>query len=85
MKLALSPIEGTEIRADLHAFSTAEVGGLSTRNLARELDLSLSHLLGPGLTAVAGFSFVQAREGIRELGRLEEDATWGFLMLNAVF
>ena len=85
LKLALGPWDGTTLKADLHAFSTAEEGSLSTRSLARELDLTLTHPMGPGLTAVAGISFVQARDGIRELGRLEDDATWGFLMVNAVF
>jgi hypothetical protein len=84
VKLSVGPWNGTSLRADLHAFSTAEEGQLSTRSLARELDLTLVHRLATGLTATAGFSFVQAREGIRELGRLDEDATWAFLMLDAV-
>lgn len=85
LKLAVNPVEGTRIGADLHAFSTAQEGGLSTRSLARELDLILTHAVGSGLTAVVGFSWVQARDGIRELERLEENANWSFLMLNAVF
>jgi hypothetical protein len=41
--------------------------------------------MGQGLMAVAGFSYVQAQDGIQELGRLEDDASWAFLMFNAVF
>jgi hypothetical protein len=52
---------------------------------ADALDLSLTHRMAPGLTAVGGYSFVQARDGIKELGRLEENAHWAYLMLNAFF
>jgi hypothetical protein len=85
VKLDLGPWGGTSVQADIHAFSSAEKGALSTRSLAREVDFSLNHRIGPGLTAVAGLSLVQVRGGMRELGRLEDDANWGFLMLNAVF
>jgi hypothetical protein len=38
-----------------------------------------------GLTALAGYSFVQARDGIKELERLDENAHWMFVMLDASF
>lgn len=85
LKLAVNPSERTGLGVDLHAFSTTEPGDLSTRNLAREIDVTLTHRLDPGLTAVAGFSYVQVQDGMIELGRLEDDATWAFVMLNAVF
>jgi len=85
VKLAVNPAESTELKLDIHAFSTAAQGDLGTRSLARELDFSLTRRLGSGLTAVGGYSFVQARDGIKELGRLEENAHWAYLMLNAVF
>jgi hypothetical protein len=85
VKLAVNPTETTELKVDLHAFSTAAEGDLTTTSLARELDLSLTHRMAPGLTAVGGYSFVQARDGIKELGRLEENAHWAYLMLNAFF
>jgi hypothetical protein len=85
VKLAVNPTESTELSVDFHALSTAAGGDLSTRSLARELDLSLTRRMGSGLTAVGGYSFVQARDGIKELGRLEKNAHWAYLMLNAVF
>jgi hypothetical protein len=85
VKLAVNPTERTELKMELHAFSTAAGGDLSTRSLARELDLALTHRMGPGLTAVGGYSFVQARDGIKELGRLGENAHWAYVMLNAFF
>lgn len=85
VKLAVNPTEGTGLGVDFHALSATEKGGLSTQSLARELDLMLTHRVEPGLMVVAGFSFVQAREGMKELGRLSHDADWAFLMLNAAF
>jgi hypothetical protein len=85
LKLALNPSDRTVLGLDLHAFSTAEVGDLTTRSLARELDIILTHRMPTGITVACGFSYVRAQDGIQELGRLEEDATWTFLMLNAVF
>jgi len=85
VKLRLNPTASTEVKVDLHALSTAAGGDLSTRSLARELDLTLTHPMGSGLTAVGGYSFVQARGGIRELGRLDKNAHWAYIMLNALF
>jgi hypothetical protein len=79
----LSPT--TSFKADLHHFTTAEPGTLSTQSLANELDLTLTHQISPGLSAVAGYSYVQAKDGMRELGRLSENAQWTFFMLNAGF
>jgi hypothetical protein len=82
-RFALS--QATVLRVDLHSFRTAQEGSLSTRALANELDLSLSKPLYGGLGASAGYSFVEARDGIKELGRLDEDAHWVFVMLDASF
>ncbi len=75
----------TGVRVDLHNIQTAKKGTLSTQSLANELDLTLTHRLSAGLTMVGGYSFVQANDGMEELGRLSENANWAFLMLNAVF
>jgi len=34
---------------------------------------------------MSGYSFVQAKDGMKELGRLSEDAQWFYLMFNAAF
>jgi hypothetical protein len=73
------------LRVDLHSFRTAQEGDLSTRSLATEIDVSLSKRLYAGLNAVGGYSYVQARDGIKELGRLDENAHWLFVMLDASF
>lgn len=79
----LSPKTG--LKVDLHNFQTAQDGYLSTNSLANELDLTLTYRLSPGLTAMGGYSYVQAKDGIRELGRLNDNAQWAYFMLNATF
>jgi len=82
-RFTLSPTAALSL--DLHSFRTDQEGNLSCRALANEVDLSLSKRLYGGLTASAGYSFVQAREGIKDLGRLDENAHWMFVMLDASF
>jgi hypothetical protein len=85
VKLALAPSPRTAFNVDLHHFRTARPGSLSTRHLANELDLTLTHRLAPAFTVTSGYSFVQAKDGIKELGRLTDNAHWAFVMLNASF
>jgi hypothetical protein len=79
----LSPKTG--LKVDLHNFRSAQKGELSTQSLANELDLTLTYQLSSALTVMSGYSFVQAKDGIKELGRLSENAHWVYLMLNAGF
>jgi hypothetical protein len=85
LKFSFSLSPTTTLRIDLHNFRAAEKGFLTTRTLANELDLTLSHSLTNVLTLMTGYSFVQARDGIKELERLSEDAQWLYLMLDAQF
>jgi hypothetical protein len=75
----------TVLRADLHHFRAAVQGPLSTTSLANELDLTLRHEIGGPVTLQAGYSYVQAMDGIEELGRLAGNAHWAYLMLDALF
>lgn len=77
--------EKTRLNVDLHNFRAAQEGSLSTRSLGNEIDLTLSHPVSPGLTMMTGYSFFQARDGIKELGRATENAHWMYVMLNASF
>lgn len=79
----LSPRTG--LKLDLHNFQTAQEGSLSTRSLANEADLTLTYRYSSALTVMGGYSFVQAKGGMKELGRLSENAQWTYLMLNAAF
>jgi hypothetical protein len=79
----LSPKTG--LKVDLHNFHSAKEGDLSTQSLANEVDLTLTYQLSSVLTIMSGYSFVQAKDGIKELERLSENAQWVYLMLNAAF
>jgi hypothetical protein len=85
VKFSFQPAQGTRVNIDLHNFQTAQAGTLSTQSLGNELDLTLNHSLAPGLALVTGYSFFQAKDGMIELGRLEKDAHWMYVMLNASF
>ena len=79
----LSPKAG--LKLDLHNFQSAEEGDLSTQSLANEVDFTLTYKLSSSLTLMGGYSYVQAKDGIKELERLSENAQWAYLMLNAAF
>lgn len=85
LKLAVAPRSDTDLNVDLHVFRTAQPGELSSRSLLDELDLTLTHRLSERLRLVGGYSFVQVRDGIQELGRLNRNAHWAYLMLDGRF
>ena len=85
IKFAFTLSPETSLRVDLHNFQSAQEGTLSTQSLANELDLTLSHQLSSALALQGGYSYVQAKDGIKELERLSENAQWVYLMLNASF
>jgi hypothetical protein len=85
LKLSFVLSSTANLGMDFHNFQTAEEGDLSTQSLANELDLTLRYRLADTLTMVGGYSYVQAKDGIKELGRLSENAHWFFLMLDASF
>ncbi len=79
----LSPKAG--LKVDLHNFQAAQEGDLSTQSLANEVDLTLTYQFSRALTVMSGYSYVQAKDGIKELGRLSDNAQWIYVMLNAAF
>lgn len=85
LKFAFTLSDRTGLRVDLHNFRAAQIGDLSTRSLANEVDLTLTHRVSGALTVTSGYSFVQARDGIKDLGQLSENAHWLYLMLDAGF
>lgn len=67
------------VHATLHA------GPLSGTHLSNELDLTVSRRYGEHLGATAGLSLVMQDDPLAEIGRLGEDMTWFYLMLDALF
>jgi len=85
VKLHWKPADGISVGADYHSFRAAESNALAEAHFGDELDLTLSHAYTSHLTVVTGLSFVFQDKGFAEIGRLSEDMTWGYVMLNAHF
>lgn len=85
VKLAWRPQTDISLGADFHSFSAAQQGTLSTSHFGNELDLSLSHRYTANMSATLGFAHVLQDDGFAEIGRLSEDMTWFYIMLNAIF
>lgn len=73
------------LAADLHSFHLAKQGLLSTKHLGEELDLTGSYRYSPNLSFTGGLSYVFAADAFSEIGRLGENMTWVYIMLNAAF
>jgi hypothetical protein len=73
------------IGADLHIFHLAKQGLLTTKHLGEEVDLTGRYRYSPNLSFIGGVSYVFAADALSEIGRLSEDMTWAYIMLNAAF
>ena len=85
VKLVWAPNATTSLGVDLHSFSAAEQGSLSTSHFANEVDVTLSHRYTPHLGATVGASFVFEDDALAEIGRLSERMTWFYVMFDASF
>jgi alginate export protein len=85
LKLAFRPNSDVSFGADLHSFSAAEQGTLADSHFANELDLTLSHRYTSNLSATVGFSYVMQDDAMATIGRLDENLTWFYVMLNSIF
>jgi len=85
VKLAWRPQTDISFGADFHSFSAAEQGTLSTSHFGNELDFTLSHRYSANMSATVGFAHVLQDDAFAEIGRLSEDMTWFYVMLNAIF
>ena len=71
--------------ADLHAFLFAKQAPGDVRRIGEEIDLTVSHRYSPNLLVQAGYSYVVQGPGFEDLGRLDENMQWLYVMLNATF
>jgi hypothetical protein len=58
VKLALAPSSVTGLNVDFHMFRRVRPGSPTSRGLANEMDLTLTHRLSRALTVTGGYSFV---------------------------
>lgn len=85
LKLAYRPLDTMTTGLDVHTFRAAEEGILTESHFGEELDLTITHRHSDHLSASFGLSHVLQADGLAEAGRLGEDMTWLYLMLNATF
>ena len=85
LKLAFKPSKSVSLGVDLHAFLLARKAGISSRRLGEEVDLTLQYKYSPEVSFVGGLSYVLARDGFAQIGRLSQDIGFGYLMTNVAF
>ena len=70
---------------DFHSFRAARRGSLSTRRFGEEIDLAGRWSYNEHLTVSGGGAYVVQGDALAELGRLDRDMTWLYLMVDATF
>lgn len=85
LKLEFRPATDLTVGLDVHSFRAASADVLTEDHFGEELDLTVTHPYMDNLTATLGLSRVFQGEGLAEIGRLSEDMTWFYVMLNATF
>ena len=85
MKLLWRPSAALNVGLDAHSFRVAEGSGLSGSHLGEEFDLTLNHRYLDHLGATLGLSYIVQDEPFSQIGRLDENLMWFYLMLNATF
>ena len=73
------------LRLDVHSFHMADKGPLASGHFGEEIDLVASWKYHKYLNLSAGFSYVFQNDGWAEIGLLETDMTWVYIMLDAKF
>jgi hypothetical protein len=73
------------LRLDLHSFHMADKGDLASSHFGEEIDLVGTWKYSRHVNLSAGFSYVFQNDGWAEIGRLTDDLTWFYVMLDAKF
>lgn len=85
VKLGYQPLDKLSTALAVHSFRAAAGSGLTDSHFGEEIDVTVTHPYSSNLTASLGFSYVFQADGLAEIGRLDEDMTWLYVMLNATF
>jgi hypothetical protein len=85
VKFSYAPDELLSVNMDLHAFSTASQGSLSSRRLAEEVDVWIQYQFRRALAVELGGSLTWAGQAMEELGLLEGTGTVAYLMTSLSF
>jgi hypothetical protein len=85
LKAQYTGIPRLPLSLDLHAFWVANAEGLDSGHLGEEVDLTAVYRYSQHLAVIGGFSYVFQSQGLADIGRLNQDQTWTYVMLNATF
>lgn len=85
VKFSAKAGERTKVGVDLHSFRAAEVGDLASGHFADEADLTVSYQFSRQLSVVGGFSHVFGRDALAEIGRLQTNQTFTYVMTSVRF
>lgn len=85
VKLLLRATDRTNAGLDLHSFWAGGGAGLTSSHYGEEIDLTLNHRYSANLLVTGGMSYVMQRDGLSEIGRLDENLTTFYVMVNATF
>ncbi len=84
VKAGYNLLDNVTLGLDIHTFHLARSGPIDG-HLGEEIDLTATYGLGDYVRLVGGFSWLVAGDGFAAIGRLTEDATWGYAMLDVSF
>lgn len=85
LKLAFTPHADWRLAADVHSFHLAKANSLDSGHLGEELDLIASWKHSANLDISGGIAFVFQQDTWADIGQLDQNMVWGYLMLDAHF
>ena len=85
LKFAVVPADDWRVGVDAHSFRLAKTGGFESGHLGEEVDLVATWTYSPNLTIQGGAAFVIQDDTWADIGRLSENMTWLYLMMDAKF
>lgn len=85
LKLAVRPVDDWRLSLDAHSFRLAKTGAFDSGHLGEEIDFVATWNYSANLSIQGGAAFVIQDQAWADIGRLSEDMTWLYLMMDARF
>jgi hypothetical protein len=85
VKGSYRPDPRVSLGLDIHSFHVAKSQGLSTGHLGEEADATVTYQHSGNMRVTAGLSQVIQADGFADIGRLNENMTWVYLMMDVGF
>ena len=85
VKIGIPLNDAVKLGVDGHLFMLTKKGAASSKRLGEEIDVTLTCKYSGQVTFVSGFSFVSAKQALADIGRLNDDMKFGYVMMNVAF